>query len=295
MRRPRLTLTEAAILVVVAALLSAVPLHYRRFLDRDRCRFEGEMYIVAGESLAAMADHPESWMDPFRTDFRRFSAWQMEKGRRLAGSWHYDEAEEQKRIVDAGMDRYKVAFDGLYGKFRGIAAQHGYQRPFRRLRYYPRNIFGAFFSGWPFYAGALFLSGFLIRRWWRTIRSTRPAPACGGREVAVSRMQRGNLFLILGMVVLFYSVLWATVASGTPVDPGSGPWTSLGMRMFEAADGHAIVSAFALGTLVAGIAFWVGGVRDWCRNPPAGTAVLDSREQAGLADFPRAEGPDPSP
>ena len=165
MRHLRLTLTDAAILVAIAGLICAVPIHWGRALDEDMCRSLGAIYIAKGEEMAEMAGHPEPWMDPFRGGFRRFSAWQVAKGHRIAGSSRYDAADEQRRIEEAGMDRYEAAFRPLDAQFKGVAALHGYQRPSIPPRYTNRSLFGILGSAWPLYAAIIVLGVlFVLRR-----------------------------------------------------------------------------------------------------------------------------------
>ena len=295
MRRIRLTLTDAAILIAIVGLLCAVPLHFRRYVDRDMCRYLGESYIARGSEVAAMAEHPEPWMDPFREDFRRFSVWQLEKGRRILRSSVYDEAEEERRIVEAGKDRYKIAFDKVYAKFKGVAALNGYRRPHIPLRYYPGGDLGAFFAAWPLYGGVALLGVLLVVRRRRAMARTRPRVERWSWEAAMGHFQRGMLLLGAGMATLFYSLILVMFSGGPPMNRYAGWWVAIPGKMSEPTAGHGILSLLGLVASVVGAFTCATAFRDWWRRPPIDTAIPDRGEQAGLPDFPRADGLDPSP
>jgi hypothetical protein len=249
MRHLRLSLTDAAILIAIAGLLCAVPLHFRRYLDADDCRFRGALYLARGAELATMAENAEPWMDPFRADFRRLSAWQIAKGHRLFDSPRYDEAEERKRIAAAGMDRFEVAFRGLYRQFEAAAGPHGYRRPNVSPRYWSQWLFGAVFTGWPLYAGIALLPSLLIaRRWPRDAADDRVR-----RWAMRGRIVGGIALLLLGTFAFLFSLMWAALSGDASIGHNGPTWADFLDRLFQPADGHAILTIFALAVCIVGI------------------------------------------
>ena len=92
MKRPRITILELLLVIGIVALCCAVPGHYERVFERDRCLMTGGWYCDRGTELMLMSFHPAPWMDEFREDFRRFGTWQLQKGNRLRLSSIYDAA-----------------------------------------------------------------------------------------------------------------------------------------------------------------------------------------------------------
>lgn len=289
MRRPRLGLTDAAILIAIVGLICAVPLHFRRFVDRDFSRAVGDAYLASGQELAAMAEHPEPWMDPFREDFRRFSTWQVEKGRRLFGSSRYDEEAERKRIVEAGIDRYEITFRNLYKRFEAVAARHGYRRPQIPRRHHALYEFGAFFTGWPLYGGVILLGGLLLWRWARGMR--RSQPGTDPENERWLRLTKAKTCFACGGLVLLYSLAWAAIDVVIFAQADSNPWPHLLARAFEPSDGHGILSVLAVAIFIWGLALIASAIRDEWRRRRIDASMPDPGERPGPAEFPRADGP----